>query len=203
ADGKLKGKVFYVWFDAPIEYIASTKEWADKNNKGEAWKDWWFGDKAKDVTYVEFMGKDNVPFHTVGFPVTIMGSGEPWKLVDRLKGFNWLNFEGGKFSTSQKRGVFMDSALEILPADYWRYYRMANAPESSDSNFTWNHFANQVNKDLADVLGNFVNRVTKFCAARFEGKVPAEGAYGEEEAVLTAELDRRVAQYTEYMEQME
>ena len=70
-----------------------------------------------DVRYFEFMGKDNVPFHTVGFPVTIMGSGENWKLVDRLKGFNWLNYYGGKFSTSQKRGVFMDTALDLLPAD--------------------------------------------------------------------------------------
>ena len=87
-DGKLKGKVFYVWFDAPIEYIGATQEWADANGKGDAWRDWWFGDKAKDVVYYEFMGKDNVPFHTVGFPVTIMGSGEPWKLVDQLKGFN-------------------------------------------------------------------------------------------------------------------
>jgi hypothetical protein len=112
ADGQLKGKVFYVWFDAPIEYIAATKEWADKNGKGDAWKDWWYGDAAKDVTYWEFMGKDNVPFHTVGFPVTIMGSGEPWKKVDRLKGFNWLNYDGGKFSTSGKRGIFMDTALE-------------------------------------------------------------------------------------------
>ena len=113
ADGQLKGKVFYVWFDAPIEYIGATKEWADKNGKGDAWRDWWYGEAAKDVTYCEFMGKDNVPFHTVGFPVTIMGSGEPWKLVDRLKGFNWLNYDGGKFSTSEKRGVFMDGALEI------------------------------------------------------------------------------------------
>ena len=141
AEGKLKGKVFYVWFDAPIEYIAATKEWADKNNKGDAWKDWWYGDAAKDVTYWEFMGKDNVPFHTVGFPVTIMASGEPWKLVDRLKGFNWLNYDGGKFSTSGKRGIFMDTALDVAPADYWRYYLIANAPEGSDSNFTWEQFA--------------------------------------------------------------
>ncbi|HWA89609.1 MAG TPA: methionine--tRNA ligase [Rhizomicrobium sp.] len=203
ADGKLKGKVFYVWFDAPIEYIACAQEWADANGKGDAWKDWWFGDAADDVVYCEFMGKDNVPFHTVGFPVTIMGSGEKWKLVDRLKGFNWLNFDGGKFSTSQKRGVFMDQALEILPADYWRYYLMANAPESSDSNFTWEHFSAQVNKDLADVLGNFVNRVTKFCVARFEGQVPSEGEYGEEERALIAELDTRVGEYTRLFEAME
>jgi methionyl-tRNA synthetase len=203
ADGKLKGKVFYVWFDAPIEYIACAQEWADANGKGEAWRDWWLGDAANDVVYCEFMGKDNVPFHTVGFPVTIMGSGEKWKLVDRLKGFNWLNFDGGKFSTSQKRGVFMDQALEILPADYWRYYLMANAPENSDSNFTWEHFAGQVNKDLADVLGNFVNRVTKFCVARFDGRVPEEGSYGEEEHALIAELDTRVAEYTRLFEAME
>jgi methionyl-tRNA synthetase len=201
-DGRLKGKVFYVWFDAPIEYIAATKEWADANGKGDAWKSWWF-DADDDVRYFEFMGKDNVPFHTVGFPVTIMGSGEKWKLVDRIKGFNWITYYGGKFSTSQKRGVFMDSALEILPADYWRYYLMANAPESADSNFTWEHFASVVNKDLADVLGNFVNRVTKFCGARFDGVVPGEGAYGEEERALIAELDRRVAQYAAFMEDIE
>ena len=202
-DGQLKGKVFYVWFDAPIEYIGATKEWSDANNKGNSWKSWWFD--AKDVRYYEFMGKDNIPFHTVGFPVTIFGSGENWKLVDQLKGFNYINYmsEGGKFSTSQKRGVFMDSALEILPADYWRYYLMANAPESSDSVFTWEHFASVVNKDLADVLGNFVNRVTKFCVARFDGVVPGEGAYGADEKALAAELDGRIAQYTAYLEALE
>ena len=203
ADGQLKGKVFYVWFDAPIEYIAATKEWADKNGKGDAWKDWWYGEAAKDVTYWEFMGKDNVPFHTVGFPVTIMGSGEPWKLVDRLKGFNWLNYDGGKFSTSGKRGIFMDKALDVAPADVWRYYLIANAPESADSNFTWEHFAGVVNKDLADVLGNFVLRITKFCAARFDGKMPGEGAYGAEEKALIAELDQRIKTYTDYLEAAE
>ncbi|MBN9566196.1 MAG: methionine--tRNA ligase [Alphaproteobacteria bacterium] len=193
ADGALKGKVFYVWFDAPIEYIGCSMEWAASRDTPDAWKSWWFGDAAKDVTYYQFMGKDNIPFHTVGFPVTLMGAGEPWKFVDRLKGFNYINYEGGKFSTSQKRGVFMDAALEILPADYWRYYLMANAPESSDSNFTWDHFAGVINKDLADVLGNFVNRVTRFCVSRFDGKVPAGGTYGDEEQALIAELDQRVS----------
>ncbi len=159
--------------------------------------------KPSDVTYCEFMGKDNVPFHTVSFPVTIMGSGEPWKLVDRLKGFNWLNYYGGKFSTSQKRGMFMEHALEILPADYWRYYLMANAPEGSDANFTWEQFAAVINKDLADVLGNFVNRVTKFCASRFDGRVPEGGSYGGKNAPSQRELDRRIAQLTDSMEAME
>jgi methionyl-tRNA synthetase len=202
-DGQLKGKVFYVWFDAPIEYIGATWEWAEANGKGDAWKSWWFGEEAKNVAYYQFMGKDNIPFHTVGFPVTIMGSHEPWKLVDQLKGFNYINYYGGKFSTSQKRGVFMDSALEILPADYWRYYLIANAPEGSDSNFTWNHFASVVNKDLADVLGNFVNRITRFCVARFDGRVPGEGEYGVEELALMKELQSRIQAYAEQFEAIE
>jgi methionyl-tRNA synthetase len=200
-DGKLKGKVFYVWFDAPIEYISATKEWSDATGKDNTWKSWWYN--TKDVRYTEFMGKDNVPFHTVGFPVTIFGSGEPWKLVDQLKGSNWLQYEGGKASTSEKRAVFMDTALEILPADYWRYYLMANAPESADTNFTWEHFASVVNKDLADVLGNFVNRVTRFCESRFDAEVPGEGTYGDEEKALQRELDERVARYSELLEALE
>jgi len=212
ADGQLKGKVFYVWFDAPIEYIGATKEWADANKKGDAWRDWWTERDRKDpnyVRYVEFMAKDNVPFHTVGFPVTLFGvneklpAGQKWKVVDQLKGFNWLTYYGGKFSTSGKRGVFMDAALELLPADYWRYYLIANAPESADSSFTWEHFATVVNKDLADVLGNFVNRVTKFCIARFEGKVPEGGAFGDQEQSLAAALDTHFALYEAHLEAME
>jgi methionyl-tRNA synthetase len=202
-DGRLKGKVFYVWFDAPIEYIGATSEWAEANGESDAWKRWWLGEEAKDVCYYQFMGKDNIPFHTVGFPVTIMGSHEPWKLVDRLKGFNYINYYGGKFSTSQKRGIFMDTALELLPADYWRYYLIANAPEGSDSNFTWDHFANVVNKDLADVLGNFVNRITRFCISRFDGSVPGEGDYAAEEQACIEELQRRVQTYTEHFKMVE
>ncbi|MDP7151894.1 MAG: class I tRNA ligase family protein, partial [Paracoccaceae bacterium] len=111
---------------------------------------WWRTDKgADDVTYTQFMGKDNVPFHTLSFPATILGSGEPWKLVDYIKSFNYLNYDGGQFSTSRGRGVFMDQALEILPADYWRWWLLANVPETSDSEFTWEQFQSGVNKDLA------------------------------------------------------
>ena len=150
------------------------------------------------------MGKDNVPFHTLSFPATILGSGEPWKLVDYIKSFNYLNYEGGKFSTSEGRGVFMDQALEILPADYWRWWLMANVPEGSDSNFTWESFQAGVNKDLADVLGNFVSRVTKFAAARFGDRPsPPAAAYGPDEAAVTADLARRVAAYEAHMEAIE
>jgi len=187
-----ESKVYYVWFDAPIGYIGITREWADAT--GADWERWWRTDKgADDVRYVEFMGKDNVAFHSVNFPATILGSGELWKLVDMLKSFNWLNWYGDKFSTSQKRGVFMDQALEILPADCWRWYLIANSPEGSDTTFTWDQLVAAVNRDLADVLGNFVNRIAKFCEARFEGTVPFGGEPGLLEEALFADVSARLA----------
>ena len=205
-DGKVRpgyeDKVFYVWFDAPIGYIAATQEWAEAT--GGDWEALWRTDKGADETeYVQFMGKDNVAFHTVSFPVTLLGSGEPWKTVDKLKAFNWVTWYGGKFSTSNKRGVFMDQALDLLPADYWRWYLIANSPEGSDAAFTWEGFQAAVNSDLANVLGNFVNRITKYCVAKFDGKVPDGGEPGEAEAWITAELAERLPRLIEYYEAME
>ena len=196
----MEGKVFYVWFDAPIEYIACSQEWVDAG-KGSDWERWWRTDKgADDVTYTQFMGKDNVPFHTLSFPATILGSQEPWKLVDYIKSFNYLNYDGGQFSTSRGRGVFMDQALEILPADYWRWWLLSHAPETSDAEFTWEAFQQDVNKDLADVLGNFVSRVTKFCRSKFGEAVPAGGVFGPQEKTLIADLDKRLAAYQTHMD---
>ncbi|WP_109467372.1 methionine--tRNA ligase [Albibacillus kandeliae] len=201
----MEGKVFYVWFDAPIEYIACAKEWTDARGAPDAeWERWWRTDKgADDVRYIQFMGKDNVPFHTLSFPATILGSGEPWKMVDHLKSFNYLNYDGGQFSTSQGRGVFMDQALDILPADYWRWWLLSHAPESSDSEFTWENFQVSVNKDLADVLGNFVSRITKFCRSKFGEVVPEGGAYGAAETALIENLTTRIRAYEGFMEAME
>ncbi len=198
----MEGKVFYVWFDAPIEYIGATEEWAEAT--GRTWRDWWRLDEgAEDVRYVQFMGKDNVAFHTVSFPATIIGSDEPWKTVDQLKAFNWLNWYGGKFSTSQGRGVFMDQALELLPADYWRWHLTAYGPEGSDAAFTWEQFQSTTNKDLADVLGNFVNRIVKFTESKFDGVVPAGGKPGEVEARYEAAIREGIAEATEAFEAME
>ena len=201
----MEGKVFYVWFDAPIEYIAGTAEWADANGLGDdAWERWWRTDKgAADVTYYQFMGKDNVPFHTLSFPATILGSGEPWKMVDYLKSFNYLNYDGGQFSTSRGRGVFMDQALSILPSDYWRWWLLSHAPESSDAEFTWENFQSSVNKDLADVLGNLVSRVTKFAKSKFGDAIPAGGAFGPQETALIADLGARIRTYETLMAEME
>jgi len=201
----MEGKVFYVWFDAPIEYIACAGEWAEANGLDDAaWERWWRTDKgADDVRYTQFMGKDNVPFHTLSFPATILGSGEPWKLVDYIKSFNYLNYDGGQFSTSKGRGVFMDQALDILPPDYWRWWLLSHAPESSDSEFTWENFQTSVNKDLADVLGNFVSRVTKFCRSKFGEAVPDAGEFGPDEQALIENITTRVRAYEHHMEAME
>ncbi|QQA43640.1 methionine--tRNA ligase [Pelagovum pacificum] len=196
----MEGKVFYVWFDAPIEYIACAQEWVDAG-KGEEWESWWRTDKgADDVTYTQFMGKDNVPFHTLTFPATLLGSGEPWKMVDYIKSFNYLNYDGGQFSTSRGRGVFMDQALEILPADYWRWWLLSHAPENADAEFTWENFQSSVNKDLADVLGNFVSRVTKFCRSKFGETVPTGGEAGPDEAALIEELETRLRAYERHLD---
>ncbi|CAL9587389.1 Methionine--tRNA ligase [Streptomyces sp. enrichment culture] len=196
-----EGKVFYVWFDAPVEYIGATKEWADLDPAARDWKSWWY--EAADVRYTQFMAKDNVPFHTVMFPATELGVREPWKMVDYVKAFNWLTYYGGKFSTSQKRGVFTDQALEILPADYWRYFLIANAPESDDSSFTWEHFTATVNKDLADTLGNFVNRVLSFSRKRFGDEVPAGKDAGEAETRLGAQIAELLAEYEGHMDALQ
>ncbi|MFI1444199.1 methionine--tRNA ligase [Streptomyces fructofermentans] len=200
-----EGKVFYVWFDAPIEYIGATKEWADQDPQDRDWKSWWYeADTGENpVRYTQFMAKDNVPFHTVMFPATELGVREPWKKVDYVKAFNWLTYYGGKFSTSQRRGVFTDQALDILPADYWRYFLIANAPESDDSSFTWEHFTATVNKDLADTLGNFVNRVLSFSRKRFGDEVPAGAAAGESETRLGEEIAGLLAEYETQMDALQ
>jgi methionyl-tRNA synthetase len=181
-------KVFYVWFDAPIGYIAAGVEW------GERWRDWW---QADDVRYLQFLAKDNVPFHAISFPATLLGSGLPFKLVDVIKGFNWLTFEGGKFSTSSRRGIFTDTALDACPADCWRWWLAANAPEGSDTDFTVERFVDGVNKDLGDVFGNLVNRCLSFTATRFDSTVPQPG---EPDARLTTVLAQHLARLREHHE---
>jgi methionyl-tRNA synthetase len=198
------GKVWYVWFDAPIGYIGATKEWSDAAPEERDWRRWWRLDHgATDVTYTQFMGKDNVPFHTISFPGTLLGSGEPWKLVDRLKSFNWLTYYGGKFSTSEGRGVFMDTALELLPADCWRWFLMANAPESDDANFTWDLVGEAVNKDLVGTLGNFVNRTATQVLRHHGETVPEGGHSGDPEAALVEDVRAALERYIAALDQLE
>ena len=201
----MENKVFYVWFDAPIAYISSTIDWAaSKKMHSDYWKSWWLNDHgAKDVYYVQFMAKDNIPFHTLSFPATLLGANQSWKLVDYIKGFNWLTYEGGKFSTSQKRGVFMDQALDLFPSDYWRWWLLSNAPETSDADFTWTSFQSCINKDLADVLGNFVSRLTKFALSKYGKKIPEGKKYTQLEFDTVLEIEKIFKNYDEAMTKIE
>lgn len=196
-----ENKVFYVWFDAPIGYIAATKGWAVENSKESEWETWWRN--TEDTKYVQFMAKDNLPFHTIMWPAMILGTREEWKMADQIKGFNWLNYYGGKFSTSSKRGVFLDQAIEILPADYWRYSLMSMAPESSDSAFTWELLQVRVNKDLADTLGNFVNRTLKFASTHFGSTIPEAGIPGEREQELEITCEKLIETICGFLRSME
>lgn len=194
-------KVFYVWFDAPIGYIGISKQWADEKPQERDWRSWWLD--AKDVYYVEFMGKDNVPFHSISFPATLLGTRENWTKVDYLKGMSYLTFEGGKFSKSEHRGIFAEDAIEEFPADYWRYWLMSNAPEASDSSFSFDSFAGVVNKDLNGVLGNFVSRVLKMTASKISSEVPAGGNLQAEEQELIKNLQEKADNYLKYLKDME
>lgn len=194
-----ENKVYYVWFDAPIEYISATKEWSDLDPQNRNWESWWH--TTEDVHYTQFMAKDNVPFHTIFFPAVILGVDDGWKQPDYIKAFNWLTYERGKFSTSQDRGVFMLDALDLLPADYWRYWLLANAPESDDADFTWEVFGVGINADLVATFGNFVNRILKFSSGRFGAFLPKSDLEDDVlELNLYRELSEKIASYESNLE---
>jgi methionyl-tRNA synthetase len=165
-----EGKVLYVWFDAPIGYISATKEWAEKNNQPESWKSYWNDPKTK---LVQFIGKDNIPFHAVIFPSMTMGQNEPFKLVDDLPANEFYNLEGRQFSKSEGWYIDLDHFFKSYTADQIRYTIAANAPETADSEFTWKDFQLRCNTELLGKLGNLVNRVLVFAKTHSGSKVPA------------------------------
>ncbi|HHW09016.1 MAG TPA: methionine--tRNA ligase [Firmicutes bacterium] len=196
-----EGKVFYVWFDAPIGYISATRQWSDLDPERRDWRRWWYA--ADDVRYVQFMAKDNVPFHTIFFPAMIIGTGEPWTKASYIKGFSWLTYYGGKFSTSRKRGIFLDQAISLFPADYWRYFLTAQAPEADDSDFTWELFASVVNRDLANNFGNYVQRTLKLTQKYFGLTVPGGGELGPAEQRLENDCRELCTEYRTHLRQLE
>lgn len=167
-----RGKVLYVWFDAPIGYISATMEWAEKIGQPERWKDFWLDPATK---LVHFIGKDNIPFHTIVFPAVLMAQNTPYVLPHDVPANEFFNLEGHKFSTSAAWFVDFDDFLKKYSVDTLRYALAANAPESGDSEFTWSGFQKLVNADLADTLGNLVTRVLKFVQLYCDGKLPAAG----------------------------
>lgn len=168
---KFKDKVLYVWFDATIGYVSITANYLNKELGPKAWEQWWRN--PEHVNLYQFMGKDNVPFHTVVFPASQLGTKEKWTKLHHLSTTEYLQYEDGKFSKSRGVGVFGNSAKDTgVPPSVWRYYLASVRPESSDSHFSWKEFVTKNNSELLANLGNFVNRLVKFAVAKYHGVVP-------------------------------
>lgn len=170
------GKVIYVWFEAVLGYISSTKEYSHKKKQQDLWKEYW---QDVNTKYIAFIGKDNIVFHTIIFPAILMawnaGKKEKYCLPQNVPANEFLNFEGKKFSKSRGWGIDVDEFLNIFPPDPLRYTLAANLPENKDTDFYWKEFQLRNNSELADILGNFINRTFTFVHKHFDGKVPAKG----------------------------
>jgi len=162
-------KVFYVWFDAPIGYISITKCFTDLT--GADWKNWWL--EQNDIELFQFIGKDNIPFHTVIFPSSLIASGKDWVKLHHISSSEYLNYESGKFSKSKGIGVFGSDAKDSgIPADMWRFYIFYNRPEKNDALFTWKDFQERVNSELVGNLCNLINRTLTFVSRYYDGVIP-------------------------------
>lgn len=164
-----KDKVLYVWFEAPIGYVSSTREWAAAQGKPDLWKDYW--KDQENTRLIHFIGKDNIVFHAIIFPAMLMGIGD-YVLPYNVPANEFMNLKGGKLSTSRNYAVWLNDYLEKFEPDSLRYSLAINMPESRDSDFSWEEFQARQNNELADILGNFVNRTLTFINKYFDGKVP-------------------------------
>ena len=174
-------KVFYVWFDAPIGYISITQEYCDTT--GTNWLDWW--KNPEEVILYQFMGKDNIPFHTVIFPVTLMGTKEDYTLLHQISVNEYITYEGGAFSKSRGIGIFCDDVMASgVPPDVWRYYLYINRPEKQDTHFYWEDLQEKNNAELVGNLGNFVYRTLSFAHRYMEGVIRREELTSEDVAFL-------------------
>ena len=182
-----KGKVFYSWFDAPIAYIGITNECLGKN-----WKGWWMDPEIK---FYQYMGRDNVPFHSIMFPAYLIGTGDPYHLVDVLDSTAYLNYGDKKFSKSKGVGVFGDDAIDSeIAIDLWRYYMFRMRPENYDTEFIWEDFMAKVNNEIVNNYGNFVNRVISLTHKFFEGKKPAK-----KNSALIEDAEKMLEEYKDLM----
>lgn len=193
----MDGKVLYVWFDATIGYISITANYTD------SWKEWW--QNPENVELYQFMGKDNVPFHTVVFPASLIGTGQTWTKLHHINTTDYLQYEGGKFSKSRNIGVFGTDAQDTgVPVSVWRYYLLSIRPETSDAQFLWSDFISRNNSELLANLGNFVNRVIKFVNAKYGGVVPEFSTTDDvglvNQAGLITDVNNYLKQYIESLE---
>ncbi|CAN5419771.1 methionine--tRNA ligase [soil metagenome] len=188
------GKVIYVWFEAVLGYISATKQWAIDQGKPDSWAEWW---KGADTTYTAFLGKDNIVFHTIIFPI-LLHSREGYILPQNVPANEFLNLEGQKFSKSRNWAIDLQQYVTDFPeaqhTDVMRYVLAVNMPETKDSDFTWKDFQARANNELAAILGNYVNRVLLFTAKNFGNAVPSvEREAGEHESVLHTSIANSLA----------
>ncbi len=167
-----EGKVLYVWFEAPIGYISSTREWAEAQGDPELWRRWW---QDPSTRLLHFIGKDNIVFHALLFPAMLHAHSESYIVPDNVPANEFLNLEGQKLSTSRGYAVWLPDYLDHFPPDSLRYCLARNLPEARDTNFAWDEFQARHNHELADILGNFINRSLTFTEKYFEGRVPPRG----------------------------
>ncbi len=179
------GKTIYVWFEAVLGYISATVELGISQGEPSLWEEYWL-DKQTRTVY--FIGKDNIPFHTIILPALLLAHGDGYVLPWNVSATEYLTFEGQKFSKSKRIGIWLDEALEILPSDYWRYYLVKIRPETSDTNFKWQDFVSTVNSDLNDDIGNYIHRVLTFLYQYFGGRVPEPHELDDDDKRILAKI---------------
>jgi methionyl-tRNA synthetase len=184
-----EGKTIYVWVDAVLGYVSATIEYFKRIGEPEKWREFWFN---KDAKTLYFVGKDNIPFHTIILPALLLASGEDYNLPWNVSATEFLQFKGEKASKSQRIGIWIDEALELFPADYWRFFLMATRPESKDTNFSWDLFLEKINADLNDTFGNFIHRTLTFINSQFSDEVPPTQKLTAEENMVLQSVKAKV-----------
>jgi methionyl-tRNA synthetase len=192
-----EGKTVYVWIDAVLGYISATIEQCRRIGEPEKWRDWWFN---KDAKTLYFVGKDNIPFHTIILPALLLASGEDYNLPWNVSATEFLQFKGEKASKSQRIGIWIDEALELFPADYWRFFLISTRPETKDTNFSWDYFLEKINADLNDTFGNFIHRTLSFVNAQFSSEVPKPQKLEKEDETILQTIKEKVETIAEDLE---
>ncbi|MGW8288707.1 MAG: methionine--tRNA ligase, partial [Candidatus Bathyarchaeia archaeon] len=190
-------KTIYVWVEAVLGYISATIQYFKRLGDEERWKEFWFNKETKTLY---FIGKDNIPFHTIILPALLLATHEDYNLPWTVHSTEFLMFDGQAFSKSRRIGVWIDEALELFPADYWRYSLMSIRPEVKDTNFSWATLIEKVNSDLNDTLGNFVHRTLTFINRQFDSTVPQPSSLDEKDEAVLLEAKEIVNQNAERME---
>jgi methionyl-tRNA synthetase len=190
-------KTIYVWIEAVLGYISATIQYFKIIGKEEKWKDYWFDKEAKNLY---FIGKDNIPFHTIILPALLLATHEPYNLPWTVHSTEFLMFDGQAFSKSRRIGVWIDEALELFPADYWRYSLLSIRPEVKDTNFSWTTLIEKVNSDLNDTLGNFVHRTMTFINRQFDSTVPTPNKLDEKDKAVIEDAKQIIDATAERLE---